>query len=512
MLAAVMLRDQTSEAPAPVDDLDWDPDHARAFADRTVALWEEFLRRLPSLPVAGAWTSEQVADAVALNVPDEPLDEDDLFAHLRTMVFDWSMYPGHPRFMAYVSGAGTIPGAAADLLASGLNMNLGGWRLSPSATEIELHLIRWLARQFGLPPQAGGLLTSGGAMANFIALKAARDDRATWDIRRSGAGAGPRLAVYASEEVHVTTDRAADMLGLGTDAVRKVAVDGEYRMRVDALEEAIGRDRAHGILPIAVVATAGTVATGAIDPLASIAEICAREGLWFHIDAAYGGPAVLAEDLRPSFDGIERADSIAFDPHKWLYVPHSAGCVLLRDSTRLERSYAAAAGYVHEDKERTGHGVDLGMLGPQFSRGFQALKVWVSLLAHGRDAYARRISHDAELARYMARRVEEHPDLELAAPVTLSICCFRYVPSGLPQEGREAYLDALNERLMTSIQLDGRAYCSNAYLGGRFVLRACIVNFRTEAEDCDALLDVAVELGAKLDAELRPEALRVGAR
>jgi glutamate/tyrosine decarboxylase-like PLP-dependent enzyme len=310
----------------------------------------------------------------------------------------------------------------------------------------------------------------------------------------------------------VVIDRAADMLGMGMEGVRKVPVDAERRMRVDALRERISHDRRSGLQPVAVVGTAGTVATGSVDPLHDIAEVCAEEGLWFHVDGAYGGPAVLADDLRPLFAGIERADSIAFDPHKWLYIPHSGGCVLVRDSTHLVASFAALAAYIHEDKERSGHGIDLGMMGPQFSRGFQALKVWVSLLAHGKRAYARRISHDAELARYMGQRVQERPEFELSAPVGLSICCFRYVPPALPDDlGREDYLNQLNERLMTEIHLDGRVFCSNAVLDGRFVLRACIVNFRTEAEDVDAVLDVAAELGAKLDAELRPDPLRANA-
>jgi glutamate/tyrosine decarboxylase-like PLP-dependent enzyme len=493
-------------APDPFRDLDWDPKRARDFADRTVELWAEFLERLPDLPVAGRWTTDEVRAGVTRPVPEDPLPEDELFAYLREVTFDWSMYPGHPRFMAYITGAGTIPGAAADLLASGLNMNLGGWRLSPSGTEIELHLVRWFAGQFGLPDSAGGYLTSGGAMANFVALKAARDHQAPWDIRAEGVAAGPRLVLYASDEVHVTTDREADMLGLGAGAVRKIPTDREYRMRTDELRDAIARDKQAGVMPFAIVATGGTVATGAIDPLDEIADICATEGLWMHVDAAYGGPAILAEDLRALFTGIERADSIAFDPHKWLYTPQSGGCVVVRDLDHLSRAFAAHAGYVHEDKERTGHGLDLGMMGPQFSRGFQALKVWVSLLAHGRKAYAARISHDAALARYMAARVREREELELSAPVVLSICCFRYVPQDLGDEpGRDDYLNILNERLMTEIHLDGRAYCSNAILGEQFVLRACIVNFRTEAEDVDALLDLAVELGRKLDAELRPD-------
>jgi aromatic-L-amino-acid/L-tryptophan decarboxylase len=510
MLAAMPEPEGEMERPSPVPDLDWDAGRARAFADRTVDLWEELLRRLPELPVAGRWNAGQVRAAMAREVPDEPLPDDELFDYLRAMTFEYSMYPGHPRFMAYISGTGTIPGAPADLLAAGLNMNVGGWRLAPSATEIELALIHWFCREFGLDPEnAGGYLVSGGAMAVFVALKVARDVKANWDVRGDGIRSGPPLRFYASQEVHVVSQRAADMLGMGREGVRTVPVDGDYRMRMDALAEAIEQDRGSGIRPIGVIATGGTVATGAIDPLPEIADLCAAQDLWFHVDAAYGGPAVLAEDLRPMFAGIERADSISFDPHKWLYTPHSGGCVLLKDWSNLVLSFAAFASYVHEDKETSGHGIDLGMMGPQFSRGFQALKVWVSLLAHGRTAFARRISHDAELARYLAARVEAHPDFELMAPVTLSICCFRYAPRDLPDDpGRKEYLNVLNERLMTEIQLDGRAFCSNAVLHEAFVLRACIVNFRTEADDVEATLEVAAELGERLDKELRPETLR----
>jgi glutamate/tyrosine decarboxylase-like PLP-dependent enzyme len=263
----------------------------------------------------------EVRAAVAIDVPEEPMPDDELFSYLRDVVFEHATYPGHPRFMAYVSGAGTVPGAVADLLAAGVNMNAGGWMLSPAATEIELHLTRTFASWFGLPSGAGGIIGSGGAMANFVALKAARDHRAGWDVRTLGVTAGPPLAMYMSEETHVVSSRAADMLGLGTDAVRVVPVDDGYRVRLDALRDAIVRDREDGARPFAVVASAGTVATGAVDPLEAIADLCEDEGLWFHVDAAYGGPAAFTDDLRPLFAGIERADSIAFDPHKWLYTP-----------------------------------------------------------------------------------------------------------------------------------------------------------------------------------------------
>ncbi|HEY7401737.1 MAG TPA: pyridoxal-dependent decarboxylase [Actinomycetota bacterium] len=498
-----------ADRPSPVRDLDWDPKRARAFADRTVELWEELLERLPSLPVGGRWTSEQVRDAVARDVPDAPMPEDELFAYLHDMVFRWSGFPGHPRFMAYISGAGTVPGAAADLLAAGVNMNLGGWQLSPSATEIELQLTRWFARDvFGLPEGSGGLVTSGGAMATFIGLKSARDHRAGWDVRAEGVAGGPPLVLYLSTETHVVSDRAADMLGVGLQHVRHVPVDDDYRMRVDELRTQIARDLDAGMRPFAVVGTAGTVATGAVDALDEIADVGEEHGLWFHVDAAYGGPAMLADDLRPQFRGIERADSIAFDPHKWLYTPHSGGCLIVRELRHLQESFDMYASYTVQDKEYTQHGIDLGRHGPQFSRGFWALKVWVSILAHGREAYARRISHDAALARYLGDRVTERPEFELMAPIPLSITCFRYVPQDLPEgPGREAYLSELNHRLMTEIQLDGRVYISNAILGERFVLRSCIVNFRTEADDMDAVLDVAAELGAALDRDLRPREL-----
>jgi aromatic-L-amino-acid/L-tryptophan decarboxylase len=497
-----------AERPLPVPDLDWDPNRARAFADRAVDLWQELLERLPELPVSRRWTAKEVHDAVALDVPDAPMPDDALFAYLHDVVFDWSELSGHPRFMAYVSGAGTVPGAAADLLAAGLNANLGGWQLSPAASEIELHLTRWFATElFGMPAGAGGLIMSGGAMANFVGLKTARDQCAGWNVREEGLAGHPPLTMYLSSETHVVSSRAADMLGIGTNGVRKISVDASYRIQMDELRRAIAADRAHGMIPFAVVASAGTVATGAIDPLTEIADLCQEEGLWMHVDGAYGGPAMLAEDLRPAFAGIERAQSIAFDPHKWLYTPHSGGCVVVHEMAHLAESFDAHASYTMQDKEYTQHGIDLGRHGPQFSRSFWALKVWVSLLAHGREAYGRRISHDAALARYLGARVEERPEFELATPVELSICCFRYVPVDLPAgEGRDAYLDHLNERLMTEIQLDGRVYISNAVLGERFVLRVCIVNFRTEADDVDAVLDVAAELGAALDAKVRPAA------
>jgi len=483
-----------AERPTPVLDLDWDPERARAFADDIVDLWVELLGSFRGKPVVRSQlTREQVQQAIALDVPEEPLSQPKLVAHLRALL-DHSLRAGHPAHLSYITGSGTVPGAAADLLASGLNPNVGGWLLSPAATEIELALTSWLARQFGLPETAGGLIVAGGAIANFVALKVARDAATGLEARRSGV-ASHRLAVYCSEEAHVTIDRAADMLGLGSDAVRHIAVDAELRLDVAALEEVLRADAARGIRPAAVVATAGTTGTGAIDPLAAIADVASQHGAWLHVDAAYGGPAVLADDLKPLFRGIERAGSITLDPHKWLSTPLGSGCILVRDAQALSDSFGVYASYVHEEEDLD-RGVNIGFMGPQFSRGFDALKVWVSLLAHGRAAYGRRISHDVELTHYLSALVDEHPEFELVTR-GLSICCFRYRPADVDDD---AYLDGLNERLLTELQLDGRVFPSNAIIHGRFCLRTCIVNFRTEAEDLERVLEVAVELGARLHA------------
>jgi glutamate/tyrosine decarboxylase-like PLP-dependent enzyme len=495
--------------PHPVRDLDWDSGRARVFAERAVDLWEEFLRRLRKLPVSRPQTAEEVSEAIALDVPSEPLPDDELFVHLREVVLRRSMYPGHPGFHGYISGAGTVPGGPADLLAAGINQNLGGWRLSPAAVEIERRLTGWFAERLGLPETAGGFLTSGGAMANFVSLAVARATRAGFDVRRTGTRGGPQLVVYASSEVHDTIDRACDMLGIGSDFLRKPSALDDYTADVGAMRAAIENDLAAGLKPLAIVATAGTVATGAIDPIDQLADLANEFGLWLHVDGAYGGTAALVESLAPAFAGIDRADSVGFDPHKWLYTPHSGGCVLLRDAGLLEAAFSVESSYTHEDKQLTGRGMDLHQRSPLYSRSFAALKVWVSLLAHGWSAYERRIAHDCELARYLFDLARSQPDLEAFGPQSLSIACWRYSPPDLiGHPGRESYLDLLNERLMYALQDSGRVYPSNAMLNGRFVLRACIVNFRTEAEEIEAELELTTEHGRRLDDELRADHLR----
>ena len=498
------------ERPTPERALDWAPSHAHDFGTQALDIWTELLERLHGdLPVARNRSAAEVRAAVAREVPGDPMPIEDLVAHLRQIVFDESMYPGHPGFLAYISGAGTVPGAAADLIAAGLNQNSGGWRVSPAATEIEQHLMRWFAGRFGLPDEATGYVTSGGAMSNLIGLTLARTQCAGWDVRAEGMRAGPQLTVYVSSQVHDTIDRAAQMLGMGDAGVRKVPTDAALRMDTDALRQAIESDLANGCRPIAVVGTAGSTGTGAIDPLADIANVCSEYGLWFHVDAAYGGPAALTSQLAHLFGGIEKADSIGFDPHKWLYTPHAGACILARNPAHLADAFAVDASYIVTDNDHTGWGVDVYELSPQFSRPFAALKIWVSLLAHGWDAYERRIVHDVALAGYLHELVLAHPELEPMTDPGLSVTCFRFVPADLPRgAAADEYLDLLNERLMFDIQLGGKVFPSNAIVNGRFALRSCIVNFRTEADTIELLVDETVGLGRVLDEQLRPSALR----
>ncbi|HEX6844554.1 MAG TPA: pyridoxal-dependent decarboxylase, partial [Actinomycetota bacterium] len=439
------------DRPVPVDDLEWDPAAARRLGDAAVDLWAELLERLRDLPVARMTPSDEVAAAVEVPIPAEGMSPEQLVEALRPLFFERSVYTGHPGFLAYISGAGTIPGAAADLLAAGLNANAGGWALSAGVTEFERRLIRWLCDRFGLPGGAGGLVTPGGATSNLTALKAARD-RVLPDVRHRGLD-GRAIAFYASEEAHATVGEAADMLGAGQQAVRAIATDEGLRLRVDDLESRIAADRAAGVLPIAVIGTAGTTATGAIDPLPAIADLCGRDDLWFHVDAAYGGAAVFAESLRPLVAGIERADSITFDPHKWLSVPLAAALLLVRDPQRLRASFSIDAAYVRETTERTGSGENFGEESQAWSRGFSALKIWASLAGHGTDAYDRRLTHDVELAHYLAARVDAEPRLSRPVDPVVPIVCFRYVPETALDD---AAVDDLNERLMEEIRREGR--------------------------------------------------------
>ncbi|MBZ0232377.1 MAG: aminotransferase class V-fold PLP-dependent enzyme [Deltaproteobacteria bacterium] len=473
-------------------------DGFRRLGHRLVERIAELLEDLPGRPVTRDESPEVLKALLggAPSVPEGGADAAALLDEAATLLFDHSLFNGHPSFLGYVTASPAPIGILADFLASAVNANTGAWRLSPIASEIELQTIDWLADLVGFP-RGGGLLVSGGNMANIVALLAARRAAATWDLRRDGVRPddAPRLRVYATDETHTWLQKAVDLAGLGGACIHWIATDEQQRMRPEALREAVAADRAAGELPMLVVATAGTVSTGALDPLGAIADVCERERVWMHVDGCYGGVAACVPDAPPPLAELGRADSLALDPHKWLYAPLEAGALLVRDRERLRDAFAYHPPYYHFGQEATNF-VDLG---PQNSRGFRALKVWLALRQVGRAGYAQMIGEDMRLARWLAGRVQEHPELELATQ-SLSITTFRFVPAELRARPADAAaeLDALNREVLDRVQRSGAAFVSNAVVRGRYVLRPCIVNFHTDERALGELIELVVRIGREV--------------
>jgi aromatic-L-amino-acid decarboxylase len=380
---------------------DWGPeewDHAgRQALDLATALSTGWAERRPAPTVS----AEEVRRTFREPLPRDGAPFEKIIERL-TVAADLSTYIGHPRWLAYITSSPSPIGVLADLVTSALNPNLGLWRGGPAATAIELQSIDWLKELLGYPSEAEGIYSSGGQFANVLALAVMRDRMAGWDVRALGTADGPRLRLYVSEELHYCHQQAAELLGLGRDAVRLVATDDLYRMRLDSLGELIAADRAAGHKPIGVVATAGTILTGAVDPIDELRELTRTEGLWLHVDGAYGAFAVMASNAPPELAAMAEADSIACDPHKWLYAPIDAGVTLVREPGLLERSFAFHAAYLHHDRESDAH-VDLAELGPENSRRARGLKVWASLLAYGVDGYRTMIQRNIQVAAHLAQ-------------------------------------------------------------------------------------------------------------
>jgi aromatic-L-amino-acid decarboxylase len=482
------------------------PAEFRAIGHHLVDQIADRLARVPAGPVC---RDESPLDVRAAFGAERPLprigsDAAQLVDDATGLLFEHAMFNAHPRFYGYITSSPAPIGVLGEFLAAALNQNVGAWRLAPMATEIERQTIRWIAELIGLPSSRDGLLVSGGNMANFVGFVAARAAKAA-DVRREGMASGAsRLLVYASTETHTWIQKAADLFGIGTDAIRWIATDDMQRMDPAALRRQVEQDRALGHRPFLVVGTAGTVSTGAVDPLAEIGAICRAHDLWFHVDGAYGALAAQASGAPESLQALADADSIAADPHKWLYAPLEAGCVLVRDPAALRRAFSYHPPYYQFDEQF----VNFFDSGPQNSRGFRALKVWLALKHVGRDGYLQMIADDMRLARHLHQCVGQHPEFE-ATSQNLSITTFRYVPRdltmGIGSEPVERYLDRLNQALLTAVEKSGEAFLSNAMIAGKFVLRACIVNFHTELDDVEALPLLLARLGQEIDATLRRE-------
>lgn len=404
----------------------------------------------------------------------------DVYDTFDVLVRPYAVGNRHPRFMGWVHGGGTAIGALAELLAAGVNANLGGRDHAP--IEVERQVIRWAAELLGLPEETSGLLVTGTSVANLTGVLVARTAAMGRAVREAGI-AGERLTAYAAAGAHGCIARAMDFAGLGSGALRLVECDADGRMSISALSAAVAADRAAGCRPFLVVGTAGTVDIGAIDPLARIAAVARSEGLWFHVDGAFGAMAALSPTLRPLLDGIERADSVAFDFHKWMQVPYDAGCILVRDPAAHLAAFDHEAAYLRREQRglASGHPWPCD-LGPDLSRGFRALKVWMTLKCYGADRLGEAIKNNCLVAAAMARRIDAEPLLDRAAPVALNVVCFRV---RAPADRS----DALQREIVADLQLAGTAVFSTTTIAGRVAIRAAVVNHRTTAQDGMAMLD-----------------------
>ncbi len=497
--------------------LEMSPEEFRAVGHQLVDRIAEFLRSMPHGPVTPAEAPRLVRDLIGARSPDGgSLPErgsppEQLLEEAADLLFDHSLFSGHPRFWGYIFSSAAPVGALGDLLAAAVNSNLGAWNLSPIATEIEAQTIRWIAELIGYPADCGGILVSGGNTANFVPFLVARKARANWNVSAEGLlgpeqarGSRPRLRVYCSAETHTWIHKATDLFGLGTDSIRWIPTDSDLRMDAAALRKQIDEDTRRGDLPFLVVGAAGSVSAGAVDPLPELAAICRERGLWFHVDGAYGAVAAALPGASADLRGLSQADSVAVDPHKWLYAALEAGCVLVREPKLLRETFSYRPPYYHLTAHSDGEVINYFEYGMQNSRGFRALKVWLALRQAGRDGYVRMISDDIQLAQALYQAAAGHPELE-AFTLGLSITTFRYVPRDL-RSGSDAkveYLNRLNAELLTRLQQSGEAFVTNAVIKGRFVLRACIVNFRTSLDDVKALPGIVARLGQEVDRELR---------
>jgi glutamate/tyrosine decarboxylase-like PLP-dependent enzyme len=472
----------------------------------------EFLDGLPQRPVTTDESPRAIRKLLEPDIlPEHSSPANDLLDEAADLLFDHSLFNGHSRFWGYITSSAAPIGALADLLAAAVNPNVGAAVLSPIASEIESQTIRWIADLIGYPRTCGGLLVSGGNMANFVCFLAARKSKATWDIKDEGISAvNQRLVVYASKETHTWIDKAAELFGLGAKSVRWIATNANQQMDMSALEKQIMADRAENHLPFLVVGTAGTVSTGAVDPLPEIAAICRKYDLWFHVDGAYGAPAATLPDASTELVGLREADSVALDPHKWLYSPLEAGCALVRNPYHLVETFSHHPDYYNFDGIQEDPTVNFYEFGLQNSRGFRALKVWLGLRQVGREGYIQMIGDDIALAQALYKAVGNYPTLQ-AVTQNLSITTFRFVPLDMPNDDPtsvESYLNKLNEELLNSLQKSGKVFISNAVVEGKYLLRACIVNFRTTLSDVEVLPEIVISLGSKLDSEIRPKSLQ----
>jgi len=485
---------QPAAAEGPDDRTDLDPRDWTAFRDDAHRMLDDMIDHLETIRDRPVWSKmpTEIRRGFEHPLPRSGRELSAVHAEFMETILPYGVGNAHPRFMGWVHGGGTPVGMIGEMVAAGLNANLGGRDHAP--IEVERQVVRWAAGLFGLPETASGLLVTGASIANFIAVLIASRAALGSEVRKTGVSGHPLIA-YASAAVHGCVPRALDMAGLGTGALRSIPVDAAGRINTAALADAVARDRTAGLRPFLVVGSAGTVDTGAIDDLPALARFCRREGLWFHVDGAIGALGVLSPALRPRFAGLNEADSVAFDFHKWGQIPYDAGCIVVRDGAAQRCAFAADAAYLQREARGLAGGAPWPCdLGPDLSRGFRALKVWYTIKVLGADRLGAMIARTCDLARHLARRIEREAELEAMAPVALNIVCFRYRFA--------ADRDRQTAELAADVQESGLAVLSTTRLGDETVLRCAIVNHRSRAGDMDALIDAVLALGRRRTALL----------
>ena len=461
------------------------PDEFRRIAGQAVDFLATYYETLAERPILVPTTSQEIRRKIDERLPSQGADFEELLRTLRDVICEYARHNAHPRFFGYVSSPGTAITAIGSMLAAALNINSTCWRSAPTGTDLEHLTIDWLKQMLHYPAEAAGLLTSGGSMANFAALAAARSRKAPVNVVREGiAAAGRRMCLYVSEEAHFSIAKAAGMLGIGESSVRSVKTDHQLRMDVADLSRLIQADLAAGHLPFCVVASAGTTSTGAFDPLGPIADVARRHDLWLHVDAAYGGFAALAPSARHHFECIAEADSVTLDPHKWLYLPVGCGCVLYKDPAAARAAFQHGAEYARVIGLERDEAFAFWDYGPELTRPFRALDLWLLIKYAGAERLSQAIEENIACAEYFQGLVNVSDDFEMLAPVGLSVFCFRYKPENFTGD-----LDALNERLLVEVQRAGSTYLSNAKVHGHFALRGCVLNYRTTKSDMERVLE-----------------------